>query len=69
MHCEDSKKLNQRWLMEPQKQNFLESESSVAIKWFKDNKMIVNLGKFQSIILDKKKNIHTQEIIKIEKKL
>ena len=32
--------------MEPQKQNFLESESSVAIKWFKDNKMIVNLGKF-----------------------
>ena len=36
----------------------------MAIKWFKDNKMIVNPGKFQAIILDKKKNNHTQEIIK-----
>ena len=39
----------------------------MAIKWFKDNKMIVNLGKFQAITLDKKKNNHTQEIIKIDK--
>ena len=47
--------------------HLLESECSLAIKWFKDNKMIVNLGKFQAIILDKKKNNHTQEIIKIGK--
>ena len=47
--------------------HLLQSESSVAIKWFKDNKMIVNPGKFQAIILDKKKNNHTQEIIKIGK--
>ena len=46
----------------------LESESSVAIKWFKDNKMIVNPGKFQAIILDKKKTNHTQETIKIDNK-
>ena len=45
----------------------LEFECSVAIKWFKDNKMIVNPGTFQAIILDKKKNNHTQEIIKIDK--
>ena len=43
------------------------SECRVAIKWFKDNKMIVNSGKFQEIILDKKKNNNTQEIIKIGK--
>ena len=41
--------------------HLLVSESSVAIKWFKDNKMIVNPGKFQAIILDKKKTNHTQE--------
>ena len=29
--------------------------SSVGIKWFKDNKMIVNRGKFQGIILEKKR--------------
>ena len=48
--------------------HLLESESSVAIKWFKDNKMIVNPGKFQAILLDKKKTNHTQEIIKIDNK-
>ena len=48
--------------------HLLESESSVAIKRFKYNKMIVNPGKFQAIILDKKKNNHTQEIIKIDNK-
>ena len=47
--------------------HLLESECSVAIKWFKDNKMIVNPGKFQAIILDNKKNNHTQEIIRIDK--
>ena len=47
--------------------HLLESECSVAIKWFKDNKMIVNPGKFQAIILNRKKNNHTQEITKIDK--
>ena len=47
--------------------HLLEFECSVAIKWFKDNKMIVIPGKFQAIILVKKKNNHTQEIIKIDK--
>ena len=42
-----------------------ESESIVAIKWFKDKKIIANPGKFP----DKKKNNHTQEIIKIDKKV
>ena len=49
--------------------HLLESENSVAMKWFKDNKMIVNPGKFQAAILDKKKNNHTQEIIKINNKV
>ena len=31
--------------------------------------MIVNPGKFRAIILDKKKNNHTQEIIKIDKRV
>ena len=39
-----------------------------SIKWFKDNKMIVNRGKFQAIILDKKKTNHRQETIKIDNK-
>ena len=30
--------------------------------------MIVNPGKFQATIVDKKKNIHTQEIIELDKK-
>lgn len=42
----------------------LKAESSVAIKWFRDKKMIVDPGKFQTIILDKKKHNHTEEIIK-----
>ena len=29
--------------------HLLESESSAAIKWFRDNKIILNLGKFQVI--------------------
>ena len=34
----------------------LETESSIAIEWFQNNKMMVNPGKFQAIIIDKKKN-------------
>ena len=45
------------------KKHLLESECSVGIKWFKD-KMIVNPGKFQAIILDKKKIIHKKKIDK-----
>ena len=32
--------------------NKLESESEIAIKWFKDNDMIVNPDKFQAIIMN-----------------
>ena len=39
----------------------MESESNIAIDWFKTNKMIVNPSKFQSIIIDKKKQDHTKE--------
>ena len=39
----------------------LESESKKAISWLQSNKMIVNPGKFQGIIIDKKKQNHTAE--------
>ena len=45
--------------------HLLESESILAIKWFKDNKMIVNPGKFQV----KKKNNYAQEVKKIGNKV
>ena len=47
----------------------LESESNIAIDWFKTNKMIVNPGKFQSIIIDKKKQDHKKEIFEIGDKI
>ena len=34
--------------------HYLEAEDSVAIKWFRDKKVIVYPGKFQAIILDKR---------------
>ena len=40
----------------------LESESNIAFDWFETNKMIVNPGKFQSIIIDKKKQDNRKEI-------
>ena len=46
----------------------LESESKTAISWFQSSKMIVNPGKFQSIIIDKKKQNHTAEYISIDQK-
>ena len=46
----------------------LESESKTAISWFQSNKMIVNPGKFQGIIIDKKKQNHTAEYISINQK-
>ena len=47
----------------------LESESEKAISWFQSNKMIVNPGKFQGIIIDKKKQNHTPEYISSIKKI
>ena len=46
----------------------LESECEVALNWFNENKMIVNQGKFQAIIIDKRKQDHTYEIFKIGSK-
>ena len=36
--------------------NKLESDSNIAIEWFKMNKMIVNPDKFQAIVLNKKRS-------------
>ena len=46
----------------------LESESKTGILWFQSNKMIVNPGKFQGIIIDKKKQNHTAEYVSIDQK-
>ena len=46
----------------------LKSGSKTAISWFQSNKMIVNPGKFQGIIIDKKKQNHTAEYISIDQK-
>ena len=47
----------------------LETESNTAIEWFQNNKMMVNPGKFQTIIIDKKKKCHTNETSKIGDKI
>ena len=47
----------------------LESESNIAIDWFETNKMIVNPGQFQSIIIEKKKQDHTKETFEIGDKV
>ena len=49
--------------------SILESESKIAIDWFETNKMIVNPGKFQSIIIDKRKQDHTKETFEIGDKI
>ena len=46
--------------------HLLVSESSLESKRFKDNKTIVNPVKFRTIALGKKKNNHTQVIIKTD---
>ena len=46
----------------------LESECKKAISWFQSNKMMVNPGKFQGIIIVKKKQNHTAEYISIDQK-
>ena len=45
--------------------SILESESNIAIDWCETNKMIVNPGKFHSIIIDKKKQDRTKETFEI----
>ena len=47
----------------------LETESNTDIEWFQNNKMMVNPGKFQVIIIDKKKKCHTNETLKIGDKI
>ena len=49
--------------------SILESESKIAVDWFETSKMIVNPGKFQSIIIDKKKQDHTKETFEIGDKV
>ena len=48
--------------------NVLQSESEVINDWFKKNQMVVNLDKFQVIIIDKKKGDHTNENVVIDNK-
>ena len=47
----------------------LETEGNTAIVWFQNNKMMVNPGKFQAIIIDKNKKCHTNETLKIGDKI
>ena len=42
----------------------LKSECEVALNWFNENKIIVNPGKLQDIIIDMRKQDHTYEILK-----
>ena len=46
----------------------LKTESEIALNWFKDNHMIVDPGKCQAVIFDKRKENHTNQIINIDKK-
>ena len=46
----------------------LESESKAAISWFQSNEIILNPGKFQGIVIDKKKQDHSAEYISIYQK-
>ena len=46
----------------------LESESEKVFSWFQFNKMMVSPGKFQGIIIDKKKQNHTAKYISIDQK-
>ena len=48
---------------------FLETESNAAIEWFQNNKMMINPGKFEAVIIDKKKKCHTNETLKIGDKI
>ena len=45
--------------------SILESESGIAIKWFRENEMIVNPDKFQTIIIKKDKAMHEEYVLKL----
>ena len=47
----------------------LETESENAVNWFRDNQMIVNPQKFQSIIIDRKNQTNNPQQINVEDKL
>ena len=47
----------------------LENESNTAIEWFQNKKMMVNHGKFQAIIINKKTKYHTNKTLKIGDKI
>ena len=47
----------------------LESKSNIATDWFETNKMIANPRKFQSIIIDKKKQDHKKETFELGDKV
>ena len=44
-------------------------DDPIAIDWLQTNKMIIRPGKFQFIIIDKKKQNHTKETFKIGDKV
>ena len=41
-------------------------ESVKTIKWFQENKMIVNVDKSQVLLIDKRKQDQTNEVVQIE---
>ena len=46
--------------------HILPSGSVKTIKWFRENKMIVNADKFQVLLIDKRQQDHGNEIVQIE---
>ena len=48
--------------------HILLSESLKIIMWFKENKMTVNTVKFQIILIKKRKQYHTNEVVQIKEK-
>lgn len=46
--------------------HILPLESAKAIKWFRENKIIINVEKFQVLLIDKKKQDHANEVVQIE---
>ena len=43
--------------------HILQLESLKIIKWFKENKIIVNADKFQVLLIDKRKHHYTNEVV------
>ena len=49
--------------------HILQSISLKTITWFKENKMIVNADKIQPLLIDRRKQDHTNEVVQIENTL